>query len=405
MEESLPGGRRAWAIFGVMGAVYCLSMFYRVSTAIIAVDLAREFSIGPEELSLLGGVFFYFFAFSQLPLGPALDRFGARRMILLGTLLGAAGAFLFAVGNSFALMLCARALMGMGMAPILMGSLKLFSQWFPAGYFGVISGLIMGVGSLGSLIASSPLAWLVAAVGWRSSFALFGAATLLGTLLVAAVVRDGEMSGQNGAIGVREGVRRILAARNLWFIAPLAMVSYASLISLQGLWAGPFFMESCGFTRGETGEILFSLGLTGAVGTVAAGYVSDRLVRGRKTVVVAGTAATILFMLPLIGIFAPSGVAGWVAVFGGIGFFSSARGLIYAHAKESVPPELSGTALTAINFFIMLGPALMHQSMGFVLHRHPGLYPAAFAIPLAALAVGTVIYLATKDTFIDGNRG
>ncbi|MBE0618853.1 MAG: MFS transporter, partial [Proteobacteria bacterium] len=46
--------RRAWAIFGVMALMYCFSQFYRVSTALIAVDLAAEFGLAPDRLALLG---------------------------------------------------------------------------------------------------------------------------------------------------------------------------------------------------------------------------------------------------------------------------------------------------------------------------------------------------------------
>jgi MFS family permease len=68
-----------------MAAMYCFSMFYRVSTALIAVDLTREFGVSPGQLSVLGAAFFYTFAFAQLPLGPALDRLGAKRIILVAS--------------------------------------------------------------------------------------------------------------------------------------------------------------------------------------------------------------------------------------------------------------------------------------------------------------------------------
>ena len=57
---------RAWTIFAVMAVTYCFSQFYRMSTAVIAVDLAREFGLGPNRLSLLGGAFFYAFASVQI---------------------------------------------------------------------------------------------------------------------------------------------------------------------------------------------------------------------------------------------------------------------------------------------------------------------------------------------------
>lgn len=381
--------------------MYVFSMFYRVSTALIAVDLARELSLGPGQLSLLGAAFFYSFAFAQIPLGPALDRWGAKRIVAAATALGAAGAFLFAAGRTFPTLLVARALMGLGMAPVLMGSLKLFTEWFPPGAFGTVSGLLMALGGLGAVLAASPLAGLVAWAGWRATFALFGVLTLVGTAAVAAVVRDGPRARElapRSRKGALAGLRRVAGQRSFWAMVPLALVGYASLVSLQGLWAGPFFMESLGYTRAQAGDILLALGLTGAVGSAAAGYLSDRVFRTRKWVVIGGTVPAALLMVPLLGPGAPSSVVGWSLLFGGVGFLAAGRSLIYAHAKESLPPELSGTAVTAVNFFIMVGPALMQQAMGQALTARPGDYRAAFLIPIAGLAAGSLAYAFTRDT-------
>lgn len=69
-----------------------------------------------------------------------------------------------------------------------MGSLKMFSQWFPARRFATVSGLLVGIGSFGALFAATPLAWLNATIGWRNVFlvgavvtALFAATIMLWT--------------------------------------------------------------------------------------------------------------------------------------------------------------------------------------------------------------------------------
>lgn len=392
---------RAWAIFAVMSLMYCFSHFYRVSTAIIAVDLAEEFGLGPEALSLLGGMFFYAFAAAQLPLGPALDRLGARRIIVAGGIVGAAGSVVFAAGDGWLGLLLGRALMGLGMAPVLMGSLKLIADWFPAGSFGTVGGFLMSLGTVGSLLAATPLAALVGWIGWRGTFALFGALTLATVGVIYLVVRDREPEAGDPRAPpppALAGLRQVLALPSFWAMAPLALVGYASVAGIQGLWAGPFFMESLGYSRAETGNILFSLGLFTALGSTAGGYLSDRWLRSRKWAVLGGNGVATLLMLPLVGVLAPGSPLGWAALFGAMGVGSAFRFLIYAHVKESVPRRYAGSAVTAINFFIMVGPALMQQAMGSVLAHRPGDYRAAFWVPIAALALGSLVYLRTRDT-------
>ncbi|NIQ95400.1 MAG: MFS transporter, partial [Desulfuromonadales bacterium] len=87
---------RRWRIFYVLTAMYVIAYFYRVSAAVIAGDLARDLSLTPDEVGRMSAALFYAFAFTQLPLGPLLDRIGPRRIIFVLGLVTAGGAFLFA---------------------------------------------------------------------------------------------------------------------------------------------------------------------------------------------------------------------------------------------------------------------------------------------------------------------
>ena len=65
-------------IFSILSALFTLSMFYRVSSAVIAPDLMRDLGLNAENLGLLGGAFFYSFALLQIPMGPMLLFAGIR---------------------------------------------------------------------------------------------------------------------------------------------------------------------------------------------------------------------------------------------------------------------------------------------------------------------------------------
>lgn len=127
----MPKPRNLFLIFSLLSALYLLSQFYRVSNAVIASDLIKDLKLNAETLGILGGAFFYSFALLQIPMGPLLDRIGPRIVVSSSVLLGALGAFLFAVGGSFATVLMGRILIGVGMASVLVGSMKVFVLYFP----------------------------------------------------------------------------------------------------------------------------------------------------------------------------------------------------------------------------------------------------------------------------------
>jgi MFS family permease len=81
----------------------------------------RDLSLTAENLGFLSSVFFYAFALIQIPMGAAMDIFGAKRLIFFLSSVGIVGAIIFALANSFPVALIGRALMGVGMACALMG--------------------------------------------------------------------------------------------------------------------------------------------------------------------------------------------------------------------------------------------------------------------------------------------
>ena len=79
------------AVFAVFAAGHWLSVFFRTANAVIANDLTREMALSPNQLGLMTSLYFLTFAGAQLPLGAALDRFGARRVTAVTMLFGVAG--------------------------------------------------------------------------------------------------------------------------------------------------------------------------------------------------------------------------------------------------------------------------------------------------------------------------
>ncbi|MBW1659506.1 MAG: MFS transporter, partial [Deltaproteobacteria bacterium] len=70
-------------MFVPLGLFFLLSQFYRTSSAVIAIDLMRDLRLNAETLGLLSSIFFYAFALVQLPMGAAMDLFGAKRILVL----------------------------------------------------------------------------------------------------------------------------------------------------------------------------------------------------------------------------------------------------------------------------------------------------------------------------------
>jgi MFS family permease len=404
-ESSTP--LKPFFIFSILSCLFTLSMFYRVSTAVIAPNLIQDLELNAETLGILGGAFFYSFALFQIPMGPMLDRIGPRFVVTFFPLIGALGAFLFAFGESFTAVLWGRILIGVGMASILMGSMKVFTIWFPPEKFATLVGLILSVGTLGNIFAASPLAFMASTIGWRMTFILAGILTTLLASLVFWVLggkkRKEEAlvpSSFETEIGILQSIRLILRSLVFWQISIVAFFRYGTFVGLQGLWLGPYLMDVEGYTPVQTGNLLILLAIGTIVGGPIAGRLSDRVFHSRKDVALWGLGLYCLSLFPFIGVLKIQNPLWYGFIFFFIGFFSSFGMIIYSHVKELFPTTISGTVMTWVNFFTMAGGAIFMPAIGKIIQSFPrtgSSYPAeayhfSFLICFLGMTASLIFY-------------
>jgi len=396
-----------WQIFLVLTGMYIIAYFFRVSAAVIADDLANDLGLSPRQLGNVSAALFYAFALTQLPLGPVLDRYGPRRVVFALGLVAAAGALLFARADGYAGALAGRALIGAGTACVLMGSLKAYTVWFSPRQFATLSGLQVALGNTGNLLATAPLAWLAATFGWRDTFAAFALFTALAAFLVLAVVRDAP-SGTAGAerVAPGRGWRQIATMPSFWRLSLLAFFWYGSYMAVQGLWGGPYLMSVLGYDRAGAARLLLLTAVGFIVGCPLNGRLSDRVLASRKKVLLVGQGGLLLGIGMFFGPLERCPAALLPLFFFLFGVCVSTGPVIYAQVKELFPPNLAATAMTAVNFFVVMGAALVQQSMGAVVDAATldgavgtaQAFHRAFAIPAAGLALAWVGYLFCRDT-------
>jgi len=382
-------------------AVYIVSQFLRNSIAVIAPDLTAELQMSAAEISLLASSFFLTFALAQIPLGLALDRWGARSCLLVCMGITVAGAVLFAVATSTAMLVIARTLLGIGSASSLMAPLALYAARFPPRRFATLAGIQIGFGSLGTLLATAPLAWSTAAIGWRGSFAVLSALAAAMLVAVFIVVRDEPAR----ATEARESLPAAL--NGLWSVirTPVALpiflmhlTSYSSIALLIGLWGGPYLTHVYGYDLVARGELL----LVPAIGTVVGSLLwgmADTLVGSRKIPVLAGAGGTVLGL----GVLAAAGrlpaplLWGWLALFGFVCAFTP---VLIAHGQSLFPRRLNGRVITLFNMGTMGGVFLSQTVSGMVIDSFPktgeaypvAAYQAAFGLQGCALLAASWLY-------------
>jgi MFS family permease len=389
-------------------AFYMISQFMRNSVGVIAPNLASELDLSAADIGLLSSAFFFAFAAVQLPLGIALDRFGPRTVLLVCAAITVTGAIVFALATSAAGLIVARILMGIGCSSSLMAPLALYARRFPPGRFATLAGLQLGLGTIGTLFATAPLAYATAGIGWRATFMVVGALTLLGGLLVAIVVRDGAPAAAtpHRLETLREslgGVVAVLRTPSVGHLFLMHWTAYASFALLVGLWGAPYLTDVHGYDLKARGELLLLPVIAQIVGSLLWGPMDRALGSYKLPVFVgAGLTALTLFVLALLGTLAFIPLVAWLVA---LGFFTAYTPVMMAHGKSLFPAHLVGRGITLLNVGTMGGVFFSQAVSGLVIDLFPatgGAYPleayrTVFALQGIFVLISCLVYLRSRD--------
>lgn len=402
--------RRGLIIVATLATAYTASHFFRASNVTIGLDLMRDLSIGPEALGGLTGAFFFGFAAMQIPCGFFFDRFGPRRTVVGMLILATIGGIIFTLAQTWPVLLTGRALMGAGFGVMLIGSMVVISRWFPPDRFSTFTAMVLSIGLLGNLIATTPLAWAAQAGGWRIAFGAAVAFTALATAAVWLVVRDAPPGHPFLARTpepprqMLQGLVEVLRDPRLRPIMALSFCNYACTFTVQGLWGGPYLREVHGLSPVEAGNVLFAAVIAYQMGMLTFGPM-DRLLDTRKWIAISGSLVIVSMLLTLA---LASDPPIWVPIGAilAIGFVSASGTMVMTHARGMFPDRLIGRGISIINTAVMLGVACMQTFSGIVIGafepladgaRSQTAYRALFGVLAAVLIVAVAIYSRSRD--------
>lgn len=414
MNPSRTAGYR-WLVFCLLAGAYMLVYFHRMAPAVVALDMMAEFSAGPALMGLLASAYFYPYAIIQLPAGLLADSWGPRRSVSLFLFVAGLAAIAFGLAPDTWVAIGARVLVGLGVGLVLVHSMKILTAWFKPDQFARMMGVLMGVGGLGMLLASSPLAYLSAWLGWRVSFLATGAATSLIAVAVYIWVRDRpsdiglpevvESTALGRGIGLKEGLGLVLGHKSFWVFAIWKFFQIGTMFSFAGMWGGPYLMEVYGLDKPAAGNVLSMVAVGTLVGSPLIGWLSDKVLCSRKQVVVgcslvftAWSLFTVIWPsgLPLPLMYLHSLVLGVTA--------SAVVVVVFTSVKELFPLRIAGTATGLVNLFPFFGGAFMQVMVGWMMEgRAPGqdpavLYGHAFYLYVAAAVISLVCAFLMRET-------
>ncbi len=291
-EAARSARERRYALFvaSFLALVYTFNFMDRQIMSVLQEQIRRELGLSDTQLGLLTGLSFaIFYTTFGIPVAWLSDR--TRRV---GIMAAACGIWSIAtagcgLARSFVQLAVARVLVGAGEAGGSPPSYSLISDYFPPSQRGTgLAIYSLGV-PIGSALGVALGGWVAADHGWRAAFVAVGLPGLLLAVLMPIVMREprrGGLDAPSGSAFEHEGAASLLQTIRAFLADPIlvctaissglsAFIGYAMLS-----WNPSFLARVKGMQLGQIAHYYsLIIGVTGLIGTFAAGWLVDHLGR------------------------------------------------------------------------------------------------------------------------------
>lgn len=280
--------RRRWFILALVFGAIVLNYIDRQILSILKPTLKAEFGFDDRGYALLVNAFTVAYAAMYPLAGWLVDRFGPRRIMLIGIVAWSAASIGAGMTRSLGAFAVCRGLLGLSEPTAFPSQLRVVATWFPGALRATANSISAAGGTFGAVIAPPLVAWLALTFDWHAAFIVPGVIGLLIALAWYFVYRDppaeifAEATATAGGAGPGFSWPQLWRTRTLWGVLLIRFISdpvwYFCLFWLPG-----YLQENSGLTLAEVGRVGWIPFLVADIGGIATAAWSDRLVRrGRE---------------------------------------------------------------------------------------------------------------------------
>lgn len=345
---------------------YFYEYFIRVSPSVMTTPLMNSFGVQAGIFGFVSAFYLYTYSAMQIPVGIAVDRYGARLLLTIGAILVGVGSIVFSLTTHVYGLAIGRLFQGIGSSFGFISVIYVCTHWFPQNRWALMIGIANALGMLGAVIGEGPMSVAVENFGWRASMMVLGLIGLGLAVLMVLLVRNNPIEGDRfHQHTFLEGFKTVIKNYRSWIISIACGGYYSILAVFAALWCTPFLVKAYGVST-ELASFASSMIFLGyVVGGPITGHFSDYLAL-RKLPLLFGSLGSGLLLIPIIYLTAIPFFWTFILLFI-LGFLTSFHLLTYTFAIELNPLHAKGSATALANTVVFVVASVMQPLVGVLL--------------------------------------
>lgn len=181
---------KALSIWVAAMLVYIVAITGRTSFGVAGLEAMDRFGVDASQIAVFTAVQLGVYAIAQIPTGMLIDRFGPRRLLVVGAVVMGVGQVLLGLTANYWFAIAARVLIGAGDATAFLSVMRILPYWFPLHRTPMFTQVTSSLGQLGQFLSAVPFLWLLGVSGWTVAFTTLGAVGILIAMAAAVAVAD-----------------------------------------------------------------------------------------------------------------------------------------------------------------------------------------------------------------------
>jgi len=390
-HDATEGGLRTRVVALLALAVF-INYVDRGNLATAAPLMRNELKLDHTQIGMLLGAFFWVYTPGQLLAGWLAEKINAYRTLAIGVALWSLATVATGFATGFTAILMLRLLLGLGESAAFPCSSKLFGEHLPPHRLGFANGMV-GVGlALGPAFGTFAGGLLMAKLGWRPVFILFGLVSILWLVPWFGLTRQSSRHADKPKATVAPSYLAVLRQRAAWG-ASLGHFTGNYAFYFVILWLPLYLVNARGFSVGQMGVVGGVIYVVYAISAQLTGFASDTWMR-------AGASATLVRKgfavashlggaLSLLACAIGGPITSIAALFFAAICFGFNAPTIFAIGQTLAGPRAAGKWIAVQNCIGNLAGILAPAVTGFIIDR-TGQFTPAFLIAGAVSLLGVL---------------
>ncbi|MGW1044980.1 MFS transporter [Streptomyces sp. NPDC002547] len=396
-----------WLTLGLIVALIVINYIDRSAISYAVDPLTKAFGISKSQYGLISSAFSIGYMVFAFLAGPLVDRYGARRILLVGVAIWSVVTAVTPVSGSFIGLFMARVILGAGEGPGFPAATRTVSRWLPQKERGIALAMVGGVAVAGSLLIGGPLVTqLIDTLGWRGMFWVLAALGALWFAIAWALLKNtpdehrkvsaaerahiaaGQLEEERSSSGSVRW-RSVLTNRNLWVIA-VGYFAWGFMFWGFMYWLPEYLSSQYDLSISAVGLFTVAPWAAGVAGALLGGVLTDQVFartgnpRTRLTIMGVALLLSGAALIPII--VAPSLTVSVTFISIGVGLGFVTGGIWWVAAIDAMPAQ-PGVAAGFADAAFALSGIVAPSVMGFIVSS-TGSFSSGFVVMTALAVVG-----------------